>query len=185
MRKGLLEMGAIACLVLVTGIAGVTVEQFTPIHQVIAQTPPIALTLPPLATVYLKGESSMSGRLTNVNSQVKKITLELSGQSAKVSMVDIEKIEFKGEIVLRNGNKLVIRGDDDNPSTNNNQKTWREPLTHFKLINQSKGQAQIQLSSVTNLELRGIRVVAAKSTYVVNEIQFEPSGTIKIKVTPH
>ena len=64
------------------------------------------------------------------------------------------------------------------------KKTWREPLTNFRVINPSTGEAQIQLTSLPQLELRGILAVAASSSYVVSEIQFDSSGMITLKVTP-
>ena len=156
-------------------------------QNVLEQNSPIPVFLPNLANLVLKGGSSMSGRLSVIDPQAQQIKLELSGGSTTVPIANIEKVEFRGEVILGCGNsdcKIVIRGDDDETSAGNNQKTWSEPLTNFRVINPGKGEAQIQLTSLSNLELRGILAVTESSSYVVNEIQFDSLGMITLKVTP-
>ena len=155
-------------------------------QNVLEQNSPIPVFLPDLANVLLRGGSSISGRLTALDPQAQQIKLELSGGSTTVPIADIEKVEFEGEVILGCGNtdcQLVIRGVDDETSPGNNQKTWKEPLTNFKVTNPGTGEAQIQLTSLSSLELRGILAVAASSFYVVYEIQFDSSGMITLKVT--
>lgn len=177
-----------------TGLAGSAFQP--PSHQnslaqaqnVPGQNSPIPVFLPNLANVILKRGSSMSGRLTAIAPQAQQINLELSGESTTVPIADIEKVEFEGEVILGCGNsdcKIVIRGDEDETSPGNNQKTWSEPLTNFKVIDPSTGEAQIELTSLPKLELQGILAVAASSSYVVDEIQFDSSGMITLKVIPH
>ena len=191
--KAFLKVLVVTLFASTTGLAGYASQPSS--HQnslaqaqnVPGQDSPIPVFLPNLANVELKDGGSMSGRLTAVDSQTQQIKLELSGQSATVAIADIEKVEFRGEVVIGCGNpdcKIVIRGDEDETSAGNNQKTWSEPLTNFMVINSSKGEAQIQLTSVPKLELRGIRSVAASSSYVVDEIQFDSSGMIILKVKP-
>ncbi len=156
-------------------------------QNVPGQNSPIPVFLPNLANVLLKGGSSMSGRLTAIDPQAQQIKLELSGESAMVAIADIEKVEFRGEVILGCGNsdcQIVIRGDEYETSAGNNQQTWSEPLTNFSVINPSAGEAQIKLTSPSELELRGILAVAASSSYVVDEIQFDSSGMITLKATP-
>jgi hypothetical protein len=156
-------------------------------QNVLGQNSPIPVFLPNKAEVTLKKGGSMSGKLTAIAPQAQQIKLELSGESAMVAIADIEKVVFEGEVILGCGNsncQIVIRGDGDEASTNNNQKTWREPLTNFRVIDPSKGKAQIQLTSLPKLELQGIRAVAASSSYVVEEIQFDSSEMITLKVIP-
>ena len=156
-------------------------------QNVLEQNSPIPVFLPDLANVLLKEGSSMSGRLTAINPQKQQIKLELSGESEIVAIADIKKVKFSGEVILGCGNtdcQIVIRGDEDEASASNNQKTWSEPLTNFRVINPSTGEAQIQLTSLPKLELRGIRAVAESSSYVVKEIQFDSSGMITLKATP-
>lgn len=190
-----LKVLVVTLLVSTTGLAGAASQ--APSHQnslaqaqaqnVLGQNSPIPVFLPNLANVVLKGGSSMSGRLTAIEPQAQQINLELSGESATLPIADIEKVEFEGEVILGCGNtdcQIVIRGDGDEASTNNNQKTWSEPLTNFRVIDPSTGEAQIQLTSLPKLELRGILAVAASSSYVVDEIQFDSSGMITLKVIP-
>lgn len=147
----------------------------------------ISVFLPRDANVTLKKGNSMSGRLTEIDPQTEQIKLELSGESATVEIAEIEKVEFSGDVILSCGNsdcKIVIRGDEDETSADNNHKTWSEPLTNFKVINPSTGEAQLKLTSLSKLDLKGIRSVAASSSYVVDEIQFNDSGKIVLKATP-
>lgn len=141
----------------------------------------IPVNLPSSAKVILNQGETMSGRLANIDANNEEITLELSGKSTQVMIKKIKKIEFKGEVILR-GQRLVIRGEDN--ENNNNQKTWVEPLANFSIKNSQTGEGTIKLTSITNnAELRGILAVAKKSNYVVNEIAFEASNKVRIKVT--
>jgi hypothetical protein len=91
---------------------------------------------------------------------------------------------FNGEVILRGKDKFVIRGNSNQNPPNNNQKVWQEPLINFRM--KDPGQAEVTLTSVTNpSELRGIINVLQNSSYVVEAIEFKPSGMIIIKVTPH
>ena len=156
-------------------------------QNILGQNSSIPVFLPNLANVILKGGSSMSGRLTAIDRQAQQIKLELSGEPKMVEIAVIDKVEFSGEVILGCGNsncQIVIRGDEEEASAGNNQKTWSEPLTNFRVINPSTGEAQIQLTSLPKLEWRGILAVAASSSYVVDEIQFDSSGMITLKVTP-
>lgn len=142
----------------------------------------IPVNLPSSAKVILNQGGSMSGRLTNIDATNEEITLELSGQSTQVTVKKIKQIEFEGEVILQ-GQRLVIRGEDN--ASNNNQKTWTEPLANFTITNAQTGAGEIKLTSITNQgELRGILAVANKSNYVVDQIVFEASGKVRIKVTP-
>ena len=191
--KAFLKVLFVTLLASTTGLAGSASQP--PSHQnslaqvqnVSRQNSPIPIFLPNKAEVTLKGGGSMSGRLTAIDSQAQQIKLELSGESATVALAEIEKVQFKGEVILRCGNsdcKIVIRGDKDKTSAGNNQKTWSEPLTNFRVINPSKGEAQLKLTSVPNSELRGILSVAASSSYVANEIRFDSSRIITLEATP-
>ncbi len=187
--KAFLKVLVVTVFVSTTGLAGYASQPSS--HQnslaqaqnVPGQDSPIPVFLPNLANVELKDGGSMSGRLTAVDSQTQQIKLELSGESATVAIAEIEKVQFRGKVTLR-GRPIFIRGDEDETSADNNRKTWSEPLTNFRVINSNEGEAQIKLTSVSKLDLRGIRSVAASSSYVVDEIQFDSSGMITLKVKP-
>ena len=194
LMKAVLKVLVVTLFATTTGLAGYASQPSS--HQnslaqaqnVPGQNSPIPVFLPTLANVELKDGGSMSGRLTAVDSQTQQIKLELSGESATVAIADIEKVQFSIEYIPGCGDsdcKIVIRGDEDETSTNNNQKTWREPLMNFQLSDPIKGKAEIRLTSVSKGELRGISSVAQDSSYVVEEMRFESPGMITIKVTPH
>ena len=154
------------------------------VQNVSLQDSSISVFLPRDANVTLKNGNSMSGKLTAIDPQGELIELELSGESATVEIAEIEEVRFRGEVSLRSGGEIVIRGDEDETFPSNNQKTWNEPLTNFKVIDSSRGEAQIQLTSLSKLELRGIRSVVANSSYVVDEIKFNDLGKINLTATP-
>ena len=191
--KVFLKVLVVTLFASITGLVGSASPP--PSHQnKLAQVPnvspqdsSISVFLPQGANVTLKKGNSMSGRLTEIDPQTEQIKLELSGESATVEIAEIEKVEFRGDVILGCGNsdcKIVIRGDEDETSPGNNQKTWSEPLTNFRVIDSSTGEAQIQLTSIPKLQLRGILSVASSSSYVVEEIQFDSSRMIILKVTP-
>jgi len=157
-------------------------------NNVPEQNSPISVSLPNKAEVILKNGGSMSGRLTAIDSQKQEMNLELGNESTSVAILDIEKVEFTGEVILRCGDsdcKIVIRGDEDEKSPDTNRQIWSEPLNNFRVIDPITGEAQIKLISIPENILKGIRAVALRSSYVVDEIQFDSLEVITLKVTPH
>ena len=143
----------------------------------------IKVALPFDAEVFLKNETSLSGRLINVDSSQETITLSLSGESREVEVRDIEKVKFAREFKLIHSGRIVIRG---NQSSSNIVEIWSESLANFRIINPQNGLAEITLNSVSKNKLRGILSVAKKSSYVVDEIIFDTSTQkITIKATPY
>ena len=192
--KALLKLLIFTLLTSATGLAGCASQpprdqnSLAQAQNVLGQNYPIKVFLPNEANLTLKKGGSMSGKLTAVDAQAQQINLELSGESETVAIADIEQVEFEGEVILSCGNtncEIVIRGDQDKASPNNNRKTWSEPLTNFRVIDPNKGEAEIQLTSIPKLEWQGIYSVAQSSSYVVKEMQFESPGMMTIKVTPH
>lgn len=145
----------------------------------------IPVAIPRIVKVIMKQGKGKekSGRLIAIDS--KQITL-FSGKNSTVMIADINKMVFEREVKLFNGGTIVIRGDNNQGSANNNQKIWKEPISNFRIKDYKKGKAEVTLTSVTNpLELNGIIDVSKDSSYVVEGIKFEPSDQMKIKVTPH
>ena len=144
----------------------------------------IAVTLPTTVNLVLKNESSMTGQLTAFDSKGQTLQISRSGNSRTVQIAQIQRLNFRQDALVYDGTgKLVIRGDDTAVAK---QSTWQNiPLQAFELKDPKLGQAQVTLAGVLKpTQLRGIRAVAAKSLYVVNEIQFQPAGKMTIEVMP-
>jgi small nuclear ribonucleoprotein (snRNP)-like protein len=143
----------------------------------------IPVFVPDDTKVSLKNGTSLSGRLTKFDSQAKMIALGRESKTKEVAMKEIEQIEFQGKVIIKGG-KLVIRGPGEPNDPNQNRQRWQEPLQNFKIVDVNTGKAEVTLTSLKPLELRGIEDVAASSSYVVEEIKFNPSDKIQIQVTP-
>lgn len=144
----------------------------------------IAVALPATANLVLKNKSSMTGQLTAFDSKGQQIQISRSGDSRTVQITQIQQLNFRRDALVYDGTgKLVIRGDDLAVAK---QSTWQNvPLQAFELKDPKLGQAQVTLAGVLKpAQLRGIRAVAAKSLYVVDEIHFQPAGKMTIKVMP-
>lgn len=103
-------------------------------------------------------------------------------------MKEIKQIEFQGKVIIRETRPSVISIDGlVRPSSveQQNRKRWQEPLQNFKIVDVNEGKAEVTLTSLDPLEIRGIEGVASKSSYVVEEIKFNPSDKIEIQVNPH
>lgn len=188
MKKLVLEFLAIA---LVAGFAK-TADQAQAVTNPtkVAQAPnalaqaTIPVVLPATVNLVLKNQSSMTGQLTAFDTKGKTLQISHSRDSRTVQIAQVQELHFRREaLVYDSTGKIVIRGDDAAVAK---QSTWQNiPLQAFELKNPKLGQAQVTLAGVlTPTQLRGISVVAAKSLYVVDEIQFQPAGKMTIRVTP-
>lgn len=99
-------------------------------------------------------------------------------------MKEIKQIEFQGKVIIKSG-ELVIRGSGEKNDPKENRKRWQEPLQNFKIIDVNQGKAEVTLTSLDSPKIRGIERVALNSSYVVEEIKFNPSDKIEIQVNPH
>jgi hypothetical protein len=95
---------------------------------------------------------------------------------------DINTIELQGNVILKNGKPITIRGPEGNTS-NANKKRWQEPLQNFKIVDARNGKAEMILTSISPPEARGIESVARNSSYVVEEIRFV-GNKIEIQAIP-
>jgi len=191
MKKLFFNNLVIALVVLASGIWGCNQKPPPKLPLVVNVTktipqadPLIPVVLPPTAKVILKEGQPKSGRLTAINPKTQQITL-FSGKDSNIAIATIDRVAFEGEVILRSSGKIVIRGEKNKTSPGSNQKTWTEPLENFSWRDLSQGKAAIQLTSVPQDELIGIQSVAVDSTYVVEEMRFEPLENIQIKVIPH
>ncbi len=144
----------------------------------------IPVFIPDDTNVYLKNGTSLSGRLIKFDSQAKKIALGRESKTKEVAMKEIKQIEFQGKVIIKGG-KLVIRGPGEPNDPNQNRQRWQEPLQNFKIVDVNKGKAEVTLTSLDSPKIRGIERVALNSSYVVEEIKFNPSDKIEIQVNPH
>ncbi|CCI18394.1 conserved exported hypothetical protein [Microcystis aeruginosa PCC 9807] len=148
------------------------------------RSPVIPVFMPDDTKVSLKNGSSLSGRLIKFDSPTKTIALGRESKTKEVAMKEIKQIEFQGKIIIKSGT-LVIRGEGGSSNPKQNRQRWTEPLQNFKIIDVNEGKAEVTLTSLDSLEIRGIEGVAIKSSYVVEEIKFNPSDKIEIQVNPY
>jgi small nuclear ribonucleoprotein (snRNP)-like protein len=160
------------------------------------QSPVIPVFIPDDTKVSLKNGTSLSGRLIKFDSPTKMIALGRESKTKEVAMKEIEQIEFQGKVIIRESRSLVIsqppfisrpQWEESLLSSHQQQRRerWQEPLQNFKIIDVNEGKAEVTITSLDPLEIRGIEVVASKSSYVVEEIKFNPSDKIEIQVNPH
>jgi hypothetical protein len=189
MMKHLFKIMAITSLFSLTGWVGygfsVWGEPLDPlmVPQSKQAAAPVSVFLPTSAKVMLlKDRRSMSGRLMSFDARAKTITIKSSGTLQTIPMKEIQGLTFEGEVVLRNGTAIVIRGDSSQKSPNQNGKVFQEPLGNFQLVDGKKGEARVMITNP--LDRKGMQAVAKDSSYVVEEIRFEPSDRIQVRVTP-
>lgn len=149
-----------------------------------AENATIPVSLPTTATIHLKDGRSMTAQLTAFSSGQKTLQVSRSGASRAISLAQVQKVIFpRNALAYRSDGSLIIRGEDPAQAK---PRTWSNvPLNAFQLKDPKLGQAQVNLAGVLRpLELKGIRAVAVKSVYVVDEIQFPSAGKMVLKVTP-
>jgi small nuclear ribonucleoprotein (snRNP)-like protein len=144
----------------------------------------IPVFIPDDTKVSLKNGTSLSGRLIKFDSQAKKIALGRDSKTKEVAMKEIKQIEFQGKVII-NSREIVIRGTEESSNPNQNRERWTEPLQNFKIVDVNEGKAEVTLTSLDSPKIRGIERVALSSSYVVEEIKFNPSDKIEIQVNPH
>jgi hypothetical protein len=149
--------------------------QISKVQETDNTTIPVAL--PVNAKVQLKtGITLGKAKVTGFDAKQQTLTLE----EESIPLTKIEKVIFDDKaLAYRSDGKIVIRGED---TAKGKPSTWSVLLSAFKLNDSKLGQAQVNLIGVP--DLKGIRSVAKNSVYVVNEIQFQPTGKMTITVTP-
>ena len=148
----------------------------------------LAVALPELAEVILKGGDSRSGRVIGIDAQGQALSIQRNGKTATIPLSRIQKVVFKnGALVYRSNGRQIIRGERDRPT--GKLVTWSGiPLNTFTVKDSTQGQAVVKLKPpvVSTAQLRGIQSVARNRQYVVNEIQFNSQQkTITILATPY
>jgi len=148
----------------------------------------LAVALPDLAEVILKGGESSSGRVIGIDAKGQALSIQRNGKTATIPLSRIQKVVFKNEasFYISNG-RQIIRGERDRPT--GKLVTWSGiPLNTFTVKDSTQGKAVVKLKPpvVSTAQLRGIQSVARNRQYVVNEIQFNSQQkTITILATPY
>jgi hypothetical protein len=146
------------------------------------------LALPDTADVKLKDKTSLTVKVSRFDSSKQTMVFTRSNQSRTVKFNDIQLVTFRRNAMVYRCNgspncRQVIRGQDNAKAQ---QSIWPNiAFNFFQLVDPNRGQANVDLSTVLPTpQLRGVRAVAVKSLYVVDEIQFLSAGKMTIKVTP-
>jgi hypothetical protein len=144
----------------------------------------LPLGLPNFPQVWLEGENSRSYERL-INYEPPEIEFTFGDDNRETQEIGlIERIEFQGEEVWVGVNtkpEIKIRGGDSNV---NRQETWPDiPLESFRV---KSGEAEINLEAAIKDELdrMDIRDITRRETYVVDEIAFNGSESMTLKVIP-
>jgi hypothetical protein len=197
--KAFFQGWVVAILVMAAALAGnieaVISKDIKTENTLLAQTQiktdelELAVALPELAEVILKGGDSSSGRVVGIDAKGEALSIQRSGKTDTIPLSKIQKVIFKnGALVYRrDGRSQFIRGERDRPQ--GKAVTWSGiPLNAFTVKNPTQGQAVVKLKPpvVSTAQLQGIQSVARDRQYVVDEIQFNPQQrTIAIQAKPY
>ncbi|MEH2081446.1 MAG: hypothetical protein V7K89_16035 [Nostoc sp.] len=196
--KAFFQGWVVAILVMAAALAGniqaVISQDVKTENFFLAQTPvnadelELAVALPELAEVVLKGGESNSGRVIGIDAQGQALSIQRSGKTATIPLSKIQKVVFKnGSLAYRSNGRQIIRGERDRPT--GKSVTWSNiPLNTFTVKNPTQGQAVVKLKPpiVSTAQLLGIQSVARNRQYVVDEIQFNSQQkTITILANPY
>ncbi|MCE2668004.1 MAG: hypothetical protein ACK4YL_10545 [Microcystis sp.] len=148
------------------------------------RSPVIPVFIPDNTKVSLKNGTSLSGRLIKFDSQAKTIALGRESKTKEVAMKEIKQIEFQGKVIIRESQSLVISAVEEllNDEQQQNRGRWHEPLQNFKIVDVNEGKAEVTLTSLNPRQIGIISDVLRNSSYVVEEIKFNPSDKIEIQV---
>ncbi|NCS30645.1 MAG: hypothetical protein GPJ18_19715 [Microcystis aeruginosa F13-15] len=155
------------------------------------RSPVIPVFMPDDTKVSLKNGTSLSGRLIKFDSQAKKIALGRESKTKEVAMKEIKQIEFQGKVIIRETRPSVISIErfpirpTPNSVEQQNRQRWHEPLQNFKIVDVNEGKAEVTLTSLNPRQIGYISGILHNSSYVVEEIKFNPSDKIEIQVNPH
>ena len=151
----------------------------------------IPVFMPDDTKVSLKNGTSLSGRLIKFDSPTKMIALGRESKTKEVAMKEIEQIEFQGKVIIRETRPSVISIErfrilsEYSSVEQQNRGRWHEPLQNFKIVDVNEGKAEVTLTSLNPRQIGYISGILHNSSYVVEEIKFNPSDKIEIQVNPH
>ena len=141
----------------------------------------IPVALPVSAKVWLKAGGTTTGQVTGFDAQRQVLTL--GGEAIPVARIGKVAFDRKALAYTSDGKPLKIRGEDNAKAK---PSAWSNlALNAFQLKDARLGQALVNLAGAMQpTQLRGIRSVAVRSVYVVDEIQFQGAGKMTIRVMP-
>lgn len=133
--------------------------------------------------VLLKKGEPLGGNLIRLTKQ--DLVLAVGNQQKSLAIDNVQSIEFQGDVWIVSSGKgrIRIRGQE---RQTRQQRTWTDvPLDNLKVQPNAK-TAVIRLGSVIRPEdLRDLRSQLQDVIYVLDKIEFEPSGQkITVKATP-
>ena len=189
--KTLLRITLILVLTATTGLVGNVPEakgdRNTSAETETATTAatPIPVSLPAVATVTLSDRNTRSGQVVDLNSE--QLIIKINNNPATVSIADIVKVEFDGEVWWPTGSdKIKIRGDD---TIKEGEPVRLEvQMDGFEWVEKEQGIANISSEAVMDIDgegreyLDGILDVidGGKFRYVVREIEFDLENQLLI-----
>jgi hypothetical protein len=188
--KRLLRIALILVLTATTGLVGNLPEAKSD-PNTIAETEtatkeatPIPVSLPAGATVTLNDGNTRSGQVVDLNSE--QLIIKRGNSRPTVSIADIVRVEFDGEVWWPTGSELiVIRGDDTIKEGEPVRLEVR--LDGFEWEEKEQGIANISSEAVEDVNGRGKRlrgilgvVNSGKVRFVVSEIEFDVENQLLI-----
>ncbi len=144
----------------------------------------LLVSIPPLADVQLKDGSSITGRVKSLTPT--NMSVEFGGTSAVVPLETVSKIKFRSDKpVVQGSSTLAIRGGTL-LSNKAGARVWQNvPRNGFRFTDQSKGLAEVNLTTVLKpSEFRGVKAVAQMSPYVIDEIAFTANQVMNVRAIP-
>ncbi|NEP41769.1 MAG: hypothetical protein F6K35_22060 [Okeania sp. SIO2H7] len=189
--KTLLRITLILVLTATTGLVG-NVREAKGNSNTSAETEtattaatPIPVSLPAVATVTLSDRNTRSGQVVDLNSE--QLIIKRGNSPATVSIADIVRVEFDGEVWWPTGSEfIVIRGDD---TIKEGEPVRLEVgMDGFEWVEKEQGIANISSEAVMDIDgegreyLEGILDVidGGKFRYVVREIEFDLENQLLI-----
>jgi len=160
---------------------GLTVAQNT-------EEPPIPLSLPNNARVWLKDGTSRSGQLVGMDGQ--ELTIEKGSSRSSLAIDQIDHVKLEGDIWWPNSTGYSIIRGEDTPAEGKN-KVFIVGIDGFEWENSERGIARILPEAVMEVDgrsgisraMRGV-ISSGYSRYVVKEMRFNPEdGQMEITAT--
>lgn len=145
---------------------------------------PIPVSLPAGATVTLKDGNTRSGQVVDLNSE--QLIIKRGNSRPTVSIADIVRVEFDGEVWWPTGSEfIVIRGDD---TIKEERARLQVRMDGFEWVEKEQGIANISSEAVVDVDGEGREYLVGilgvikdgKTRYVINEIEFDLENQLLI-----